>query len=241
MSLRQHVLSSPAELAIAAGHPVVFEAEGVLTRHGRATDGAASWLARGAGRLAVVSNDAAGTAEDFSRQLATLGLAVPADRVLTAGSAAILAAATRWPGEPVLILASARLCALARSLGLEPASGANAVAVVVAADAALTWARLTEAAAALARGARLLAASADPCTAEGAPGPGAILAALAATVPGSVPDVVGLPAPCLLRQAASRAGDGPAVLVAMAGRAAAARAAGLLHLVPPSDTPWRRD
>jgi ribonucleotide monophosphatase NagD (HAD superfamily) len=214
-----------AQAALAAGAPIVIEAEGGLWQAGRALPGAAALLARHADRAAIVSNDARHTTEQFAARLAAAGLSLPAARVLTAGGALLAAAATRFSGRRVLLLAPRALVAAAAALGVEPASDGVA-AVLVADDTDLTWARLSAAGAALRRDVPCLAASRDVQAADGTPGPGAILAALAAAVPDAAVEVLGLPNPALLRHAAARAGGrGQAVLVAAPARAAAARPA----------------
>jgi ribonucleotide monophosphatase NagD (HAD superfamily) len=227
--------AAPTALALAAlsaGAAVVIEAEGVLWDGRTAHAGAPSLLARFAERAAIVSNDARHTTEAFAARLAAVGLRVPPERVLTAGNAVIAAAATRFTGQRVMLLAPRGLVVAARALGIEPAVDQLA-AVIVADDTDVTWSRLAAASAALAAGVPCLAACTDARTVEGAPGPGALVAALRAAVPGAVIESLGLPGPGLLRHAAARAGsaNGAAVLVAPSGRAEAAQAAGM-HLLP---------
>lgn len=220
-----------ASAALAAGAPLVVEAEGGLWRDGTALPGAASLLARHAGRCAIVSNDARATAGQFAARLAGAGLPAAPGQVLTAGAALVAVAATRWPGARVLLLAPRELVAAARALGLEPASD-GAAAVLLADDTELSAARLCAAAAALAAGVPCLAASAEPRGPDGAPGPGALLAALLVSVPRATIEVLGLPNTALLRHALARTGSAgaDAVLVAAPHRAEAAAAAGLRFL-----------
>jgi ribonucleotide monophosphatase NagD (HAD superfamily) len=227
--------AAPTALALAAlsaGASVVIEAEGVLWDGRTAHPGAPALLGRFAERAAIVSNDARHTTEAFAARLAAAGLRAPPERVLTAGSAVIAAAATRFTGQRVMLLAPRGLVAAARALGIEPAID-QVAAVVVADDTDVTWSRLAAAAAALAAGVPCLVACTEPRSADGAPGPGALVAALRAAVPDAVMESLGLPGPGLLRHAAARAGSagGAAVLIAEAARAEAAQAAGM-HLLP---------
>jgi ribonucleotide monophosphatase NagD (HAD superfamily) len=227
--------AAPTALALAAlsaGAAVVIEAEGALWDGSRALPGASGLLARLADRVAIVSNDARHTTDSYAARLAAAGLRVPPERVLTAGSAVIAAAATRFAGRRVMLLAPRGLVAAARALGIEPAMD-QPDALVIADDTDLSHLRLCAAAAALAAGVPCLAACTAPRTADGSPGPGALVAALRAAVPDVAIESLGLPGPGILRHAAARAGAarGPAVLVADAGRAEAAQAAGM-HLLP---------
>jgi ribonucleotide monophosphatase NagD (HAD superfamily) len=226
---------APTALALAAldaGAPVVIEAEGGLWDGRTALPGAARLLARFAGRVGVVSNDARHTTEQFAARLAAASLRVPSDRIVTAGAAAISAAATRFTGQRVMLLAPRALVALALALGIEPATDGVA-AVVVADDTDVTWQKLAAASAALAAGVPCVAACADACGPDGAPGPGALVAALRAAVPGAAIEALGLPKPGLLHHAVARAGApcGSGVLIARANRAEAAQTAGM-HLLP---------
>lgn len=235
--------AAPTALALAAvrsGAALVIEAEGVLWDGRAALPGGAALLRRFVDRAAIVSNDARHTTDEFAARLAAAGLRVPAQRILTAGTAVVAAAATRHAGQPVMVLAPRGLLAAARALGIDPVAGTatgtaagHVVAVVVGDDRDVTWPRLAAAAAALAGGVPGLAACADPLSADGAPGPGTLIAALKAAAPKAMIETLGLPGPALLRHAAARAGaaNAPAVLIARAERAEAACAAGL-HFLP---------
>jgi ribonucleotide monophosphatase NagD (HAD superfamily) len=224
-----------ATAALAAGSPVVIEAEGALWDGQAPLPGAQPLLARLGHRAGIVSNQARETAPQYAARLAAAGLALPRERILAAGPAAVAAAATRFAGQRVLLLAPRGLLAAARALGLDAVAEAGAAppaALVLADDTDLTWARLAAAAAALAAGVPCLAASAEARGSDGAPGPGAVVAALRAAVPAATIELLGLPNPALLRHAAARAGGtGPGVLIATASRAEAAQQAGM-HLFP---------
>lgn len=224
-----------ATAALAAGSPVVIEAEGGLWDGHAPLPGALALLARLGGRAGIVSNQARDTASQFAARLAVAGLVLPRERILAAGAAAIAAAATRFAGQRVMLLAPRGLLLAARALGLDAVAEATDVppaALVIADDTDLTWARLAAAARALEAGVPCLAASAEARGPDGAPGPGAVVAALRAAVPGAGIELLGLPNPALLRHAVARAGGtGPGVLIAGPSRAEAARLAGL-HLFP---------
>lgn len=215
---------------------VLVEIEGCVLDGNGLVEGAAALLDHLGDRALLLSGNAQHTAESYAQALERSGLVVPPSRIVLAGVAAVTEAALRFPGLPTLVLGPRALVELAQTLGL-PAGGEAPEVVLLAADPDLARSRFDRAVAALERGARLVAASADPWILDPGPpprrriGPGAVLAAIEALLPGIDATVVGLPQATLLRHALARAGTDPApLLLAAPGRADAAAEAGIGYL-----------
>ncbi len=112
------------------------------------------------GRFAILSNNAEHTPLQLARMLRRLGLRVPEDRIVLAGTAALDVVAIEWPGARILLLGSAALQNYARRLGLRPGE-APAEVVVVARDRHFSYARLAAAANAARAGAALVVCNPD--------------------------------------------------------------------------------
>jgi len=202
----------PALLADAAGY--LIDLDGTLIS-GRTTLPDAHWLLeRVADRFMLVSNNSEHTPLQLSRHLRQVGLAIPPERIVLAGTAAIEQIARTAPGARVLLLGSLSLATFARHLGLFPVHEAEADIVLVTRDRHFNYAKLAMAAEALHLGARLVVA----CPDLSHPGPrrqpvpeaGALAAAVIAAGAVTRYDVVGKPEPLLFEIACRRLGIRPA-------------------------------
>lgn len=178
-----------------------LDLDGVVWLADRAIDGSADAIARlrAAGhRVVFVTNFSWGRRSDLGDKLERHGID-PGDDVLTSSMAA---AALIEPGERVLVVGGPGIVEAVGSRGAEPvlvgdddAATASVDAVLVGIDPAFDYRRMTIAATAVRRGARLLATNDDstyPTEAGPVPGGGAILASIA-VASGVDPVVAGKP------------------------------------------------
>lgn len=153
-----------------------------------------------AGRFVILSNDAEHTPHQLARRLRGLGLSVPAERIVLAGTAALDQVSASHPRARVMVLGSAALRGYARRLGLHSVDERPDV-VVLGRDRRFTYAKLAAVANALRAGAEFVVANPDRShpgpNGEVVPETGALLAAVFACA-GQVPcRVVGKPEPTL--------------------------------------------
>lgn len=178
-----------------------LDLDGVVWLADRPIEGSADAVARlrAAGhRVVFVTNFSWGRRRDLADKLEAHGID-PRDDVLTSSMAA---AHLVEPGERVLVVGGPGITEAVEGRGAEairvdaPESATVAVdAVLVGIDPAFDYARMTVAATAVRRGARLLATNDDstyPTEHGPVPGGGAILASIA-TAAGVVPVVAGKP------------------------------------------------
>lgn len=195
---------------------IVCDIDGVLARGHTPVEGAARTLrelrARGIG-LRLVTNNASRTPEDVARWLATLGLDVDADDVLTAS---VAAATMIEPGTRCLVVGTTGLRVPLAERGCKFVDDpAEADAVVVGIDPGLTYDDLRRAALALHRGARFVATNTDrtfPVENGLWPGNGAVVAFLVAASD-RTPEIAGKPHPPLFETAAAALGFPERVLM----------------------------
>jgi phosphoglycolate/pyridoxal phosphate phosphatase family enzyme len=230
---------------------VIFDLDGVIYRGAVPVPGArelVDFLHRGGVGVRFATNNSTATRRDYVDRLAGMGIRTVADEIVTSTSATIEHLCRRAPDvRTVLAIGADGMDAELRDAGLDVtmAKAARARepggplersydAVIVGLDAALDYARLSSAMAAVAGGARLIATNADtryPTPAGFLPGAGSIVAAIA-TATGVAPEVIGKPAPAMftttLEAAGVRAadtvvvGDNPDADVAGAHRAGCA-------------------
>ena len=169
-------------------------------------------LARSGGmRLVFVTNNASREPESVAEQLTALGIATPADDVMTAAQAAAAVLATRLEaGAKVLVVGGAGLLTAVRAAGFEVVGSADdgPVAVVQGFAPEVGWRELAEAAYAVQRGAWHVASNLDltlPNERGLAPGNGSLVGVVVAAT-GVVPVSAGKPEPTMFRLAAERAG-----------------------------------
>ncbi len=177
------------------------------------SDAALRFIARHAGKVAILSNNSTLLPADISDILARGGVELSPDRIILAGAEAVARAAASAPAS-TLILGDSRMRAYARSLGANLERDAIEI-VVLLRDRRFSYPRLERAANALARGARLIVANPDLVH----PGPkgaivpetGALLAALAACVDLSTIacEIIGKPSPALFLKACAALGARP--------------------------------
>jgi HAD superfamily hydrolase (TIGR01450 family) len=160
-------------------------------------------------RLAYVTNNASRTPQQVADRLTSLGARATAEDVVTsAQAAATLLAARLSPGDAVLVTGAAALHEAVAAVGLRPVSSADddPRAVVMGYDPTLDYARLSEAAVAVRRGALFVASNLDatlPSSRGPLPGMGS-LAALVITATGQHPVVAGKPERPLMDESITR-------------------------------------
>ncbi|WP_334144194.1 HAD-IIA family hydrolase [Rhabdothermincola sp.] len=164
----------------------VLDLDGVVWLGDQPIDGAAAAIRalRDAGeRVVFVTNMSYGRVADVVGKLAGMGIAAEGDVVTSASAAGALV----QPGERVLVCGGPGLVEAVESRGAlavpaaEPPPGAVVDAVLVGYDPAFDYARMTAAATAVRRGARLIASNDDatyPTPQGPIPGGGAILASI---------------------------------------------------------------
>jgi HAD superfamily hydrolase (TIGR01450 family) len=205
-------LSTAAESEFARGVELdayagfLVDLDGTLLVSGNLTRGAAEFWRRFGDRSVIVSNNSSGSSGEVSRYLLNLGLPVPAERIVLAGSLTIEAVALRHPSSSVLLLGSGELARQAVSAGLRLSLSPEAVIVGRSPD--VTFAQVERAANAVRQGAKFYVTNPDLThpAGEGAVAfeTGAVAAAVAA-VAGREPDeVFGKPDPRLFEEGLRR-------------------------------------
>lgn len=191
---------------------VMADLDGCLIAGGRLLPHATELLARCADRLWIVSNNSSDTADTLSTRLGQMGFPVAASHIILAGEETVRRVAQDRPRQRIAVYAAEPLRNLARQLGLTP-DHTTPDAAILARDPAFTFACLTQLTAQMARGLPLIVTNPDMShpDAQGYPVPetGALLAALAAALPGQVIRTMGKPEPDLLFLALSRADVAP--------------------------------
>lgn len=190
----------------------LIDLDGTLMSGRHLLPGARELLSRLEGRFVIVSNDSEHTPLQLMSRFADLGIAIPADRIILAGTCALETIAKRHPRARVLVLGSTPLRAYARRLGLE-VDQPEADVVLVARDRRFNYGKLAAAAEAMARGAELYVACPDTThpgpSGQPVPEAGALAAAVLACA-GPVPHtVIGKPEPALFRLGCERLSIAP--------------------------------
>lgn len=170
----------------------------------------------------LATNNARQTADRVQSKLASFGVSIQPEEVLTSSvGAAIHLQSQLPPGSPVFAIGEQGLIQALEAAGFPVLPTAEGVrAVVVGIDSELSWKKLAEAAYALEQGALFIGTNPDvsfPTERGEAPGNGATLAALTATT-GRQPMVFGKPEPHLFREALTRLGTRPEQTVALGDR-----------------------
>jgi 4-nitrophenyl phosphatase len=224
----------------------LFDMDGVLYRGARPLPGGRALLGaldRRGIPFALVTNNSTRTPRQYVRHLATMGIRVREDRVVTSAGLTAAYLAERLPrGARVLLIGEPAFRRTLERAGFEVGWDAPA-AVVVGLDRRLTYDKLAAATAALMDGAAFVAANPDPLlpTADGViPGTGAAVAALQYAT-GRRPQIMGKPSPRLLREAMRRIGTRPIQTVMVGDQLetdiAAARAAGTVGVLVQGGVP----
>lgn len=179
----------------------------------------ARWLLDAvAGRYAIVSNNAEHTPRQLSRALKAIGLPVPEEKLVLAGTTAIDIIAEEFSGASLMLLGSAALIGYARARGLKVGHPAPDL-VLVTRDRRFTYAKLAQATQAIVSGAALIVAAPDVSHPgpNGIPVPetGALAAAILATTALCNYRIIGKPEQALFKLGCARIGvdAGHAVMI----------------------------
>lgn len=189
---------------------LMFDLDGTVFRGSRPTEGAVEVLAQLRGRALFITNNASRSPAEVAEHMRVLGFSVNADDIITSGQSAVRLLAAELPtGAAVLVVGTDALADDVRKAGLRPvrAYSDRPAAVVQGHSPNTCWSDLAEAALALHEGARWVVTNGDvnfPTDRGLVPGNGSMVAALR-TATGAIPEVVGKPAPAMLRDALARA------------------------------------
>jgi HAD superfamily hydrolase (TIGR01450 family) len=200
-------------MSVLDGRALLLDMDGVLCFGTSPAPGLNRFLDTIADRpYLCVTNNTLLTAADIAERFARMGAHLPAERVLTVSEALRdHLAATCGPHDRACVLGSRPIVDAVASAGLA-VDPRRANVVVVGLDLSATLADLGPAIDALRRGARLVAANADPVllTETGLlPGTGAVVAALLSTVDvsgGPAVEYIGKPSPVMFESALARLG-----------------------------------
>lgn len=215
------MLLASAEPLAAAYDVALMDLDGVCYRGAEPVDHADAAVeeARKLGlRMMFVTNNAAREPQTVADQLSSLGIPTSPDEVMTSSQAAAAILAAELPaGSAVLPIGGAGLRTALMEAGFALASGAHEapVAVVQGFSPDLGWRELTEAAYAIAAGARYVATNLDatlPTERGMAVGNGSLVAAVT-NATGVVPISAGKPEPEIFRQATQRGGGSRPIAV----------------------------
>ncbi len=194
---------------------VIFDLDGVVYLGSEPIPGAVeaiNKLVAEAHRVAFATNNASRQADEVAALLASLGLTVDADEVVTSAQAAAALLAERVPrGSAVLVVGADALRAEVSRVGLEPVDSAqpHPAAVVQGYGPGVGWQELAEASVAVRGGALWVATNTDrtlPSPRGPLPGNGALVAALTTALNRGPDVIVGKPEPALFDTAARRVG-----------------------------------
>jgi HAD superfamily hydrolase (TIGR01450 family) len=199
---------------------VLLDLDGVLYRWPEPIAGSAEAVVRlrAAGKgLAFVTNNSSRTPDQVAERLASVGVVVRPDEVVTSAMATATFLARRGIRSAFVIGENGLRTALAdEGIRLVDDAGRGAEAVVVGFDRGVDYAKLRDAAVLVGEGVPLVASNPDPSFpapgGESWPGAGALLAAIETTT--SIRgQVVGKPEPPILRRALETAGGGRPLVV----------------------------
>ena len=197
----------------------LLDLDGVIYRGERRLPGArelVEWLDSSGRQALYLSNNSVQTPEEVAAKLARLDMPQPEGRVLTAGWAAMRMIAQRFPGGRIFVLGVPSVERMAERVGLRPiwregVDGERPDVVLSALDRTLTYERLKRALKAILDGAEFYSVNRDPRlpVEDGfEPGTGAIAAALE-YASGQRAEIVGKPAPGIVREAMRQLGVRP--------------------------------
>ena len=221
------VTSEAALARFHAARAFVFDMDGVLYRGNDPLPGFDSLLGvlASTGRSAMLAtNNSMATPESYTAKLASMGVAVPPEKILTSGTAmADYLRDTLPEGSGIFLIGmpalGEQIFRLTTLHPVDPDIEAPA-AVVVGLDLEFTYAKMHRAMVAIRGGARFVATNADatlPTSGGLQPGAGSVLAGII-TATGQRPVVIGKPEPRTLLQAAELMGATPSETVMVGDR-----------------------
>ncbi len=181
---------------------VIFDMDGVLYRGERAIPGAKEAvleLEEIGAEVFFLTNNGSRTRGHFAGKLASFGIRAPLERVYCTSYGAARYMAENMPGSSAYVLEEDTEDEFTKA-GVRCVKSEDADAVVVGLDRNLTYAKLSVAFRALAKGAHFIATNDDPAypVEDGfLPGAGAIVASLAYST-GRKPLIIGKPEPYML-------------------------------------------
>jgi 4-nitrophenyl phosphatase len=143
----------------------------------------------------LATNNPTRTPEQYVTKLASMGVAVSADEILTSAVVTAQHLAATLPGARAHVIGTASLCEALTTHGLTVTDGGDADVVVVGLDPQLSYAKLAEAGLIIRAGARFIGCNPDatlPSERGLLPGNGATLAYLQ-TSTGIAPLIIGKP------------------------------------------------
>src|SRR5262249_47975665 len=168
-------------------HGLLCDLDGCLVSGDTVLPGARELLAYAGERLWIISNNSTDTPSVLADTLIDLGLPIPAQRIVLAGTTAIQYVARTTPRARIMIYGSDDIIAYARALGL-PSDEEHPEFVLLARDARFSYPRLNRIVRQIGGGAILIVSNED-ATHPGADGypvaeTGALLEAVKACLPG---------------------------------------------------------
>jgi len=202
----------------------IFDLDGTIYRGNELLPGARSFIAmlrrRGIPHI-FLTNNSTTPRDAVARRLVAMGVEASPEEVLTSSDATAAALASEMPGIRVFVIGEEGVRTALTSRGFELTEDyRRADAVVVGMDRRLTYARLSEAALAVRRGALLIATNTDrtlPTEFGLIPGAGSLVAALEVATDVRA-RVIGKPEPGVFRQAVACMGTAPACTASVGDR-----------------------
>ncbi len=191
---------------------VLCDIDGCLISDQEALPGAIEFLEWCGDRVALISNNSTHLPEEIARQLGSVGVEMPPDRIVLAGESAVRLVADSCCDKSVQVIASPAIRDLARGLGVRLVSQESDV-VLLCRNEQATVSEFQFAIDSLAAGAEAVVANSDISH----PGPdgtprietGAVWSLISACIPGITARFVGKPQPCLFDIAMTRLGSKP--------------------------------
>lgn len=238
-------------LDLATIQAVLFDMDGVLYRGQQVMPGVHTLLAfleaQGI-RYACLTNNASMSPEQYEEKLGAMGIAIPAQLVLTSALVTGHYLRSAYPaGTRVMIVGMRGLHEALFADGYFIEDQTTPELLVQGADFELTYNKLKAATLAIRRGARYIATNPDrtfPAEEGLIPGAGAIMAAIV-TATDTQPLVIGKPAPTMFLVAAEMLGVTPAQTLMIGDRLdtdiAGARAAGMCNALVLTGVSRRED
>lgn len=197
--------------AFRSARAIFLDWDGCVMIGGRLISMACDLLARHRDRVIILSNNSTHLPVDFAHTLQQVGISLPPERIILAGTEAVRLAAENHTARTML-LGSPRLKEHARLAGINLVRD-GPDQILLTRDTRFTYAKLCRVVAGLQHGAELIVANSDRTHpgADGAivPETGALLAAIRACVPEASITMIGKPEPLLFARACAVAQVSP--------------------------------